>query len=188
MNRPASGNSVHACNSASVPSRVFKGLCEAAKQLQDGNRSGSTGLARWPVSGIQERLRVCMQSLELLSGNLHSQQVTYCFGAQRGSSNAHTCPHKLRHCHHCDVMLMLPLSRRTLSQRAQSAPSRKSICKASAGKGKLTTDIFFNPLKEVRELFDGKLAIRERPEPWSRNRCFNYHSGNASRCSHNWSC
>ena len=93
-----------------------------------------------------------------------------CFGAQRGSSNAHTCPHKHRHCHHCDVMLMLPLSRRTLSQRAQSAPSRKSICKASAGKGKLTTDIYFNPLKEVRELFDGKLTIRERPEPWSRNR------------------
>ena len=97
---------------------------------------------------------MCMQSLKLLSGHNILSKSHDCFDAQRGSSNVHTCPHKHRHCHHCDVMLMLSLFARTLSQRAQSAPSRTSVCKASAGKGKFTTDIFFNPLKEVRELFD----------------------------------
>ena len=151
---------VHACNNALVPSRVFKGLCEVAKHIQDGDRSGSTGLANRPVSGIQERLPVCMQSLKLFSRLVYILITSYNeINAQRGGSNEHTCPYTYRHCHLYDVNLVLPFSRRPLCQKAQKYILRKIICEASAGKGKLTTDIFFNPLKEVRELFDGELTI-----------------------------
>lgn len=84
--------------------------------------------------------------------------------ARRAGSNAHTCPDKHRHCHLYDVNLVLPLSRRHLSQKGQKCLLRKIICEASAGKGKLTTDFFFNPLKEVRELFDRKVSQRLMPQ------------------------
>ena len=63
------------------------------------------------------------------------------------------------------MKLLLPLPRRPLYQRAQSAPPRKSICKASAGKGKLTTDIFFNPLKEVRDIHQWEAYDRRVSRP-----------------------
>ena len=86
------------------------------------------------------------------------------FNTRRVGSNAHTCPDKHRHCQLYDVNLVLPVSRRHLSQKGQKCLLRKIICEASAGKGKLTTDIFFNPLKEVRELFDRKVSQRLMPQ------------------------